>query len=142
LNEGKPQAAIEMAKDLRVEQMQIYILSKAYFAAGDVQRSDEQLDLFKQNFADESAGAVAEIYAFRRQVELAFQWWEKAYENRDNGLSSIRAIPSFIRLHSHPRTQPFLSKIGLSDEQLGKLELDFTRPRPKPDVRLFPNLVV
>lgn len=132
LIEGKPQSAIEMAKDLRVKQMQIYILSKAYFVAGDVQRSDEQIDLFKRNFADESAGAVAEIYAFRNQVELAFEWWEKAYENRDSGLSSIRAIPSFIRLRSHPRTQPFLSKIGLSDEQLGKIDLDFTRPRPTP----------
>lgn len=125
LEQGMPEAAMQIAEESPVEEMQIYLRSMAMFAMGDILGADEQLDLYIQKFADESASSIAAVYAFREQPDLAFQWLERGYENRDNTVSSILLNPPFRKLDNHPKMQPFLSKIGLSDEQLATVELDF-----------------
>lgn len=125
LEQGMPEAAMQIAEESPVEEFQLYLQSMAMFAMGDVRGSDEQLDLYIQKFAEESASSIATIYAFREEPDPAFRWLEKAYENHDAAVSAIRFNPPFRKLDHHPKMQPFLSKIGLSDEQLATIELDF-----------------
>ena len=124
LEAGEPQAALDIAEEMPVEEAQLYLRSMAYFALGDNRRSDEQLDLFKQKFADESAFNIAEVHAFRDEDDLAFRWLEAAYKNQDTTLTGILFSPSMRKLISDRRMQPFLSKIGLSDEQRAHINLD------------------
>jgi len=124
IEQGMPAEALQIAERIPVEEIQIYLQSMAKFALGDIRGSDEELDLYIDKFNHESASGIAAIYAFREEPDLAFQWLEKALENRDNAVSSILFVPPFRNLDSHPRMQPFLYKLGLSDEEIAAIELD------------------
>jgi len=63
----------------------------------------------------EAAYQVAEVYAARGEVDLAFAWLERAYDQRDGGLSQMKPDPLLRSLHADPRWFPFLRKMGLAD---------------------------
>jgi TolB-like protein/Flp pilus assembly protein TadD/transcriptional regulator with XRE-family HTH domain len=57
--------------------------------------------------------SIALIYAGLDNKELAFQWLEKAYRERDIRLLSLKISPSFDSLRSDPRFASLLKKINL-----------------------------
>jgi TolB-like protein/Tfp pilus assembly protein PilF len=58
---------------------------------------------------------VAQVYAVRGEPDLAFAWLERAYVQRDPGLSQLKAHPLFRDLHADPRWGAFLRKMGFAD---------------------------
>ena len=64
-------------------------------------------------YAQQSAYQVAEVYAYRQEADPAFEWLERAYAQRDPGLSSIRSNALLRNLHGDQRWQSFLEKMGL-----------------------------
>jgi TolB-like protein/cytochrome c-type biogenesis protein CcmH/NrfG len=56
---------------------------------------------------------IAEIYAWRNEPDAAFQWLERAYQQRDPGLGSLLNDTSLANLHGDARWEPFLEKMGL-----------------------------
>jgi len=68
--------------------------------------------------ADTAAYQIAEVYAYRRENDHAFEWLERALRQRDPGISWTRPDVSLARLHDDPRWPAFLRKVGLADEQL------------------------
>ena len=48
--------------------------------------------------SDTAAYQIAEVYAYRGEVDRAFEWLERAYAQRDSGLSQIKGDPHFKRL--------------------------------------------
>ncbi len=81
-------------------------------ALGDVGASDAALDEFFDKNAADSASKIAEVYAFRGEIDKAFDWLEQAYDNRDNALTDMLDNPLFANLHYDPRWEPFLDKMG------------------------------
>jgi hypothetical protein len=63
----------------------------------------------------EAAYQVAQVYAARAEPDLAFAWLERAYAQRDGGLSSTKPDPLLRPLHNDPRWGAFLRKMGLTD---------------------------
>jgi serine/threonine protein kinase/cytochrome c-type biogenesis protein CcmH/NrfG len=63
---------------------------------------------------DASAWAlqIAEVYAMRGEPDLAFEWLERAYAQRDGGLSEMQVSPRFRSLHGDPRWSAFTRRIG------------------------------
>ena len=60
-----------------------------------------------------AAYQVAEIYAYRNELDKAFEWLARAYAQRDPGVT-FSATDRFLRpLHADPRWQPFLQRPGL-----------------------------
>ena len=57
----------------------------------------------------------AQANAYRGNVDLAFEWLERAYRQRNAGLSQIKLQPLLRNLHGDPRWPPFLKKMGLAD---------------------------
>jgi len=55
----------------------------------------------------------AEVYARRGEVDRAFEWLERAYAQRDSGLSQIISDPHFKRLERDPRYAALLEKMRL-----------------------------
>ena len=53
------------------------------------------------------------VYAFRGEIDNAFDWLEQAYENRDSGIIEMLMDPLLTNLHDDPRWEPFLDKMGL-----------------------------
>jgi hypothetical protein len=56
------------------------------------------------------------LYADRGEIDLAFDWLEVAYDNRDGSLNGVATSKSFTNLHDDPRWEPFLDKMGLPHE--------------------------
>ena len=69
-------------------------------------------------YADTAAYQIAEVHAYRRENDRAFEWLERAHRQRDAGLAWTRSDRSLARLHDDPRWPAFLKRVGLADEQL------------------------
>ena len=55
--------------------------------------------------------------AFCGNLDAAFEWLERAYDQRNAGLSQARVDAYLQRLHDDPRWPPFLAKLGFSPSQ-------------------------
>jgi hypothetical protein len=73
--------------------------------SGAVQRS--------ANYAQEAAEQIAEVYAWRGEKDQAFQWLERAYQQRDGGLATIKYDPLLASLRGDARFAALLRKMKL-----------------------------
>jgi len=94
-----------------------------YHAIGDETKSAESLREFIQREELGAAFNIAYIYAFRGENDRAFEWLDRAVEYKDSGLIEVGVHPLLAGLHTDPRWQPFLKKVGRSPERLA--EIDF-----------------
>jgi serine/threonine protein kinase/TolB-like protein/Flp pilus assembly protein TadD len=83
-------------------------------ALGDRAAADEALTEMQAEFGDDAAWGYAQIYAQRGEVDEAFQWLERAYEQKIFGLVGVKNNVWLRPLHSDPRWQPFLEKMNLA----------------------------
>jgi serine/threonine-protein kinase len=58
---------------------------------------------------------IAVILAEFGELDRAFEWVEKAYEEHDTFVALFKTWPEFEKLRSDPRGKDFLKKIGLHD---------------------------
>jgi serine/threonine-protein kinase len=58
---------------------------------------------------------IAQVHAFRGEADLAFEWLERAYDQRDNGLTWVKADRLMHTLVGDPRYKAFLSKLKLPE---------------------------
>ena len=56
---------------------------------------------------------VAEVHAVRGEIDLAFEWLERAYASRDAGIAQIKALRYLGPLHGDPRWPAFLARLRL-----------------------------
>jgi serine/threonine-protein kinase len=62
-----------------------------------------------------SSTEVAEVYAWRGEKNKAFEWLERAYVQRDGGLTDIKFDPRLDSLRADPRYKAFLRKMKLPE---------------------------
>ena len=65
-----------------------------------------------------AAYQIADVHAYRGDKDRAFEWLERARRQRDSGLTGLRFDPFFENLHSDPRWDALLRRLGLADDQL------------------------
>jgi hypothetical protein len=53
------------------------------------------------------------VYGYRGQLDKSFQWLERAYNQRDPGLPSIKVDPLLKNLRHDPRYTEFVKKMRL-----------------------------
>ena len=111
--QGKPDLAVTTIQKETDEGWRLYGLSQAFYSAGKMAESDSTLKVLITNYGSESSYQIAEVYAFRGNADLAFEWLEKAYTSRDGGLSEIKGDPFMKNIESDPRYKPFLKKMKL-----------------------------
>ncbi len=97
-----------------IEYFRLQGLALVEHAQGRQAKSDAALRGLIDKYAQESAYQVAEAYAYRGELDLAFQWLERAYAQRDPGLSSIKSNAMLRSLYGDSRWQSFLEKMGLA----------------------------
>ena len=90
-------------------------LTIIFYTLGRRDESDHALDEFTRNFASDAAYQIAETHAVRGELDVAFEWLEKARTQRDPGLATVLAEPTLAPLHADPRWTAFLAKMGLAD---------------------------
>jgi TolB-like protein/Tfp pilus assembly protein PilF len=93
-------------------------LGYAYGVSGKREEAQEILDgaLERSKRGYFSPHFIAMIYAGLGDKDKVFEWLEKAYEERDPRLHAIKTIPKFRSLHSDPRWNALLKKMGLEGD--------------------------
>ena len=95
--------------------MGLYALAIIHHVAGRHPESEAALQELIAKHQGDSAYQVAEVYAACSEADLAFAWLERAYVQRDPGLSQMKTEPLFRSLHGDPRWGAFLRKMGFAD---------------------------
>jgi TolB-like protein/Tfp pilus assembly protein PilF len=92
-------------------------LGYAYGLAGKKEEAQEILDkvLERSKRGYFSPHFIAVIYTALGDKDKAFEWLEKAHEERDPRLYPIKVIPRLESLHSDPRFTALLKKMGLEE---------------------------
>jgi TolB-like protein/tetratricopeptide (TPR) repeat protein len=114
LAEGKPEAAVAMLQQDNENARQVF-LPIVLQAAGRQAESDAALKTLITKFADTQAYYVAMTYAYRGDRALAFQWLDRAYEQRDQGFIAFVGEPLFKNIEGDPRYKAFLKKMNLPE---------------------------
>ena len=103
-------------------------LAPIYYDLGMHEESDAAMAEMIDKFEIEAAYNIAFMFAYRGENDLAFEWLEKALAGQDAGLTQISTEPIIANLHSDPRWEPFMQRIGMSDDQLAAIDFDVTLP--------------
>jgi TolB-like protein len=85
----------------------------ADFTLGHAAESQRALDEVIRQRATSLAYQIAEVYAWRGENDKAFEWLERAYRQRDGGLTHLKTDRSLAKLRSDPRYQRLLRKLKL-----------------------------
>ena len=113
IQQGKPEEAlVEMER----ETSRVYNntgRAMAYYVLGNHEKSQSALDHLIEQDAESAAFQIAEIYAYRNELDKAFKWLEQALSLRDSGLAGTLGNPAFFGLRTDPRWGAFLEKLGL-----------------------------
>ncbi len=116
LSEG-PQEALDQIERELIDPVRAQGRALALHAVGGRQEeADEALQVFANAFGHMGAFQVAEVHAFRGEADPAFEWLDRAYEQRDAGLTQIIGDPFLSNLVTDPRWRALLERVGLPTE--------------------------
>jgi serine/threonine protein kinase/TolB-like protein len=115
LAQGRLEAALAETEQEPDQSSRLSLLALIHFSLENRQLSDKSFEDYKAEFGNENPYTVASIHAYRGEIDDAFALLERAYVVRDSALSSIKMDINLESLHSDPRWEPFLAKMGLAD---------------------------
>ena len=115
LLQGKTDAALQEMEQETEENWRLSALPLAFHALGRRSESDAALAALKSKHAGEMAYQIAEVHAFRGEADLAFEWLERAYDQRDGGLADIKGDRLMRGLAGDPRYKALLRKLKLPE---------------------------
>jgi cytochrome c-type biogenesis protein CcmH/NrfG len=113
--QGRADEALQAFQCDSHEAKRLLGLALAEHAFGrDAQSLSAMREVIERHAAN-SAFQIAEAYAFRAERDLAFEWLERAYAQRDPGVAMSKVSALLANLHSDSRWRTFLEKIRLAD---------------------------
>jgi tetratricopeptide (TPR) repeat protein len=118
LLQGRADAAAATAEAMPVGWSRHTNLAMARHAQGRAAESEVEMEALKTQHGHHAAFQVAQVHAFRGEVDAGFAWLEKAYEQRDSGMGLMKCDPLLESLHADARWEPLLRKMNLADDQL------------------------
>jgi tetratricopeptide (TPR) repeat protein len=111
--EGKPQQALEEIEKEPIEWAKLTGQALAYHALGREQDSNAALKSLIEKYGSAGAFQIAQVYAYRGESDRSLEWLDRAYKQRDPGLTEIKTDPLFKNLHRHPKYTELLKKMSL-----------------------------
>jgi tetratricopeptide (TPR) repeat protein len=90
-------------------------LALVYYKLGRRADSDAAVARMTQEDQNNFAFGVAGVHAFRGETTQALSWLERAYEQKDSQIISIKSDPYLVPLAREPRFKALLAKMNLSD---------------------------
>jgi len=88
-------------------------LALVYYAMKRAADADAALARLVKERASDRAYQIAEVHAYRREVNEAFMWLDRAYSQKDVELFWILNDPLLQNLESDPRYKTFLHRMNL-----------------------------
>lgn len=117
----QPEKAIEEVDKSGWDFYQLYIKTLAYHVLDQTAESNDALLQMTEQYADARAFRIASAYAWRNDLDAAFQWLDLAV-SEGQPTSGIRNDPFSKNLHDDARWDLMLARLGLSDEQVAAIE--------------------
>jgi serine/threonine protein kinase/TolB-like protein len=111
--QGRPNDALPEIELVRSDLIRAFLYAIAYHALGREKESDAALSELIAKYHASGAYQIAQVYAFRNQSDEAFKWLDRAYTQRDSGLTLTKVDPLLKSLHKDPRYAAFLKKLNL-----------------------------
>ncbi len=91
--QGRPQDALPEIELVRDDTVRALLYPIAYYALGRKRKSDAELSELVTKYHAGAACQIAEVYAFRNQLDETFEWLDRAYAQRDSGLIYTKVDP-------------------------------------------------
>ncbi|MGO9516961.1 MAG: protein kinase domain-containing protein [Candidatus Korobacteraceae bacterium] len=113
LARGRPQEALVEMQQETNDWLKLTGEAFAYHTLGRQQASEAALRELIANHGSDSAYQVAEVYAYRGEVDKALEWLNRAYQQHDSGLMFLKTDGLFKGLHQNPRYLDLLKKMAL-----------------------------
>ena len=85
----------------------------AYRALGRTHEAEAALTQLINDHQKYMAYQIVEIYADRGDADRAFQWLNRAYEQRDAGMRNLKIDPLLQHIRNDPRYSELLKKMNL-----------------------------
>jgi TolB-like protein/Flp pilus assembly protein TadD len=113
IQRGNAQAALAAAQQEPDKDWRDIALALARQVGGDRSAADAAL----KTLIDKQAGAapyqIAQVYALRNDAKETFAWLDRAWSNRDSGITYLLYDPFILRYKDDPRFAAFCRKVGL-----------------------------
>jgi serine/threonine-protein kinase len=113
LAKSQPKEALSEAEKEGAPVFHQQQLALAYYALGQKSDSDRTLAELISEYKTTAAFQIAEVYASRGDADAAFAWLDRAYDQRDGGLTFVKGDPLLANLEHDQRLVVFLKKMGL-----------------------------
>jgi hypothetical protein len=113
---GHPEQALVLLQspvDQRVGGWMQIATALVQHSLGHEDESKKALDGFTADSARFAAFQIAEIHAWRGEKDQAFAWLDRAYAQRDGGMTRFRTDPLLDSLRADPRYRALLAKMRL-----------------------------
>jgi len=114
LLQGRSDEALALAQAESHEVFRNLALVMIHHAQARPAESEAALQTLIDGFGWTGAYQVAEAYAYRNEVDKAFEWLERAYAQRDPGVVYVGFDNFLDPLRLDPRWQPFLRRMNLA----------------------------
>lgn len=113
LLQSNPNKALTEMEQLQSPNWKPFGLVLAYHDLGRKKEADEILADYIKKSGTVAAYQIAEIYGYRNDPDKAFEWLERAYQQRDSGLAYLKGDPLFHKIEQDPRFTAYLKKMKL-----------------------------
>ena len=113
IQRGNAQAALAVAQQGPPGVHQNNALALARQIGGDRASADAALKTLIDTDAGVAAYQIAEVYALRNDAKQTFEWLDRAWSNRDPGITLLLYDPFILRYKDDPRFAAFCRKVGL-----------------------------
>jgi len=118
LLQGRGEEALELARQLPGAPtptvsgvLRFQYMAKAYQVIGDRERSDAVLANYIEQFGQEFPVDIAALYAWRGDVDLAFEWLQRALDSHTQEFRLRADFNEFDALHGDPRWEQLLTDL-------------------------------
>lgn len=115
LLQGRDQEALEAFRKIELEPLRPAGIAMAEHTLGDAKASQQALEELIAKHAQSGAYQVGQVFAWRGEKVNAFEWLERAYQQRDGGLSEVKSDPLLASLRGDPHWAALLRKMNLPE---------------------------
>jgi TolB-like protein/predicted Zn-dependent protease len=115
LARGDARTALTLIEQESDEYWRTMSLPIVYRALGREADSVQALRSVEAKYGDQGPYQIAEVHAYRGEVDAAFEWLERAIVERDGGLTWIKVDNLVANLRSDPRYKTILRKMNLPE---------------------------
>jgi TolB-like protein/thioredoxin-like negative regulator of GroEL len=114
LSQHRPEVALAIMSE-EADQDNKWCVTHALWAVGRRTEADAFLTEVQARHADTQALQIARSYALRGDKDEAFQWLDRAYDNRESMLYVVRQDPMLRSLRDDPRFNELVHKLKLPE---------------------------